>query len=187
MKSMRSRLWIIILGGVLGLALGIAVSYFAVSNHWERLSYPALAPDKDRAIELSGYDSYDGTLYVKGQSQALYGCPADLYRENTDCHRVTTGPKLVSCPIGGLQPADALPGKVISELIVFDCRYNNYFIVQTNYIILDDGSLMKWTYNNFSEGLQNCLIIPGAIFGMVLGLIVGAIFAATRKNPRSSA
>ena len=53
MKSNRNRLWIIILGGVIGLALGVVLSSFYVGNRWERLSYPALASAKDRAIELS--------------------------------------------------------------------------------------------------------------------------------------
>jgi hypothetical protein len=189
MKFNRSRLWIIILGGVLGLVLGVVGAHFSLGERWERLSYPVLASTNDRAIELSGYDSYDGTLYVKGQSQTIYGCPAELYRENSDCHRMATEaiPRFASCPGPAIRRFDDPPGKVISKLIVFDCRYNEYITVQTNYVLLDDGSLLKWTYNSLGEGFGNCLIIPGAIFGMVLGLVIGVMLAATRKQPRSSA
>lgn len=187
MKSSRNRLWIIILGGVIGLAFGFVVSSLSVGNRWERLLYPALAPANDRAIKLNGYD--DGTLYVKGQSQTIYACPAEPYLQNSDCRRMptTTNPKLVSCPDPVIQHFDDPPGKVVSRMVVFDCRYNSYFTVQTNYVILDDGSLLKWTYNNLGEGMRNCLIIPGTIIGMILGFVIGAMLAAIRNNPRPSA
>jgi len=137
---------------------------------------------------LKGYDSRDGTSYVQGQSQIIYGCPAEPDQANADCH-IATSEDIAQGEIcqGFAKPFGDPPGKVISKLIVFDCRYNNYFIVQTNYVILDDGSLLKWTYNNFGEGFQNCFIIPATIFGMVLGLVSGAMVAAARNQPRSSA
>ena len=192
MKFYRSRLWIIILGGIIGLVLGVVGAYFSLGERWERVWYPALAPDKDRAVELVGYDSYDpdsgqGTLYIKGQSQTLYGCSADPYRNNSDCHVATAESlaKSVKCP-GIVTRFDDPPGKVISRIVIFDCRYNGYSTVQTNYSILDDGSIWKLRFDDWERPLRNGIIIIFAVLGTVMGIVIGAIISALSKERRRS-
>ena len=196
MKSNRSRLWIIILGGVIGLVLGAAIPYLLIdpTPRWERLTYGAIAPETDRAMELVGYDSHDGTLFIKGQSQTIYGCPAEPYNANSNCHEIKTETdiKWTSCPLsGGVRRFNDPQGQVISKVVIFDCRENGYWVVQTNYAVLDDGSLWKLTYNDFDlmTPFRNCLVIAGAIIGIAIGIglseaLTGRTSHHSKNHPR---
>jgi hypothetical protein len=197
MKS--SRLWIIALGGVIGLILGVMITSAIFQGdeggEWSLQPYAAIAPMADRAIELIGYDFQRKLLFVKGQSQTIYKCAAELSHipaANT-CHAVASNAITSSGSSHGCAsikvPVKDPPGHAVARLKQIDCP-NEYQFIQIDYAILDDGNLWRLVYNNWGvgQGLQIMLSIIGGMLGTVVGLVIGALIPIGSKNhPRSSA
>src|SRR5512139_2404515 len=80
MNLSRSKAWILI-GGMIGLILGVVLSYTIPElekEGWKLQPYAAIAPAADRATQLVGYNYQKELLYVKGQSHKVYECRASL-------------------------------------------------------------------------------------------------------------
>lgn len=195
----RNNPWIIALGGVIGLALGVAITSAIFQGdeggEWTLQPYAAIAPMADRATELIGYDFQHELLFVKGQSQTIYECTAELSHSPAAnaCHVaasnvITSLGDIHSCASIKISAKDP-PGHAIARLKHIGCP-NEYQFILIDYALLDDGNLWRLVYNNWDmgRGFQILSIIIGAIFGTVVGLVIGAMIpTGTKNHPRSSA
>jgi hypothetical protein len=123
MKSSRSRLWIIIFGGMIGLILGVALPYLLIQTGWKRLTYTALDPAVDRAMELIGYNYETDLLYVKGHSLRTYECPARMYDGRNSISECREATDMAIAKLKGLPHCSAIlsptkepPGHVVDQL-----------------------------------------------------------------------
>lgn len=200
MNLSRSKSWILI-GGMIGLILGVVLSYTIPElekEGWKLQPYAAIAPSADRATQLVGYHYQKELLYVKGQSHKVYECRASLNNapDPSACREANEETinqlgRLPRCT-SLLVPIDDPPGHTISQLEDVDCRSNEYQIVQINYAILDDGSLWLLYYNSlgflglwFKDIFTIAYVIIGTLLGLALGLIgvtIAKVASSLSKN-----
>ena len=191
MKPNRSRLWIIILGGMIGLVLGAVIPYLLIQTGWKRLSYTGIDPVTDRAMRVVGYNYQDDLLYIKGRSQKTYECSVSNWSAASKCRDATDDAiirarSLPQCwPV--TRPTQQPPGRVISRLDTVYCP-NEYQTLQFIHALLDDGSL--WQLTDFGidfDGALRYTCAPlGAALGFVMGALIGAlIFGSTRTTSKT--
>jgi hypothetical protein len=185
MNFRNNRSWIILLGSGIGLLIGVILStiWLNAPPRWKQQSYPAVSASADRAEKLLAFDYTSGILYVKSQSQKVYGCRVPSLYGNPDtgeCFEESSLSEklaqILSCKwqiFSTPQP----PGTIISQITEYPCIFESS--TQTDYILLEDGSL--WTVaqeiGELSTGFNNCFSLMFPIAGLFIGLIIGVVIA----------
>ncbi len=185
MKVARSYSWFVLLGGVVGCAIGMVLVFmiFNASSAWERQIYINNSASTDPAVELIGYDDQTQFLYVRGQSQKVYFCPVRWYSDTsaTSCYK--TQPSIAeklgdSSPCKfRIFPTPHPPGNILSSLEAHPCSDDAN--VQVNWVILSDNSIWRSLQGSggAGESLAELFALVSATVGTILGLIIGFIIS----------
>ncbi len=185
MNFRNNRSWIILLGSGIGLLIGVILStiWLNAPPRWRQQSYPAVSASADRAEKLLALDYMSGILYVRSQSQRVYGCQMPSLHGNPDTGECLDEPNLsdklariLSCERQTF-PAPQPPRTVISQITEYPCILEAS--MQANYVLLEDGSIWAITQESgeLSDGFNNCFSLMFPITGLFIGLVIGAVIA----------
>jgi hypothetical protein len=166
----------------------VFAEFFNAPPAWEQQIYSNNSKSTDPAIALIGFDDRGPTLYVRSQSQKIYGCKVTWSNDKTATTCFETGPDIIKklqdpapCPpiFQTLQP----PGNVVSALAASPCRDDEH--VQIDFVILSDKSIWRLLQGSggAGESFADFFTLVTAIAGTVLGLIIGFVISRfARRN-----
>jgi hypothetical protein len=114
MSSTRNYSWITPLGGFVGIVICMVfAAFFNAPPAWEQQIYSNISKSTDPAIALIGFDDNGSTLYVRSQSQKIYGCKVTWSNDATATTCFETGPDIIKKL---RDPAPCSPSTVFHKL-----------------------------------------------------------------------
>jgi hypothetical protein len=164
-----------LIGLVGGSLFGVPVfNYLASDNDWRKLANPT-----EKAVKFLSYDYWNEKVYVKASSGNIYAC------DTSTCTGLTEIPQDES-PIDliygwGIFSTPEPPGLVVARLQV--SPNDPETAEQIDHIILNDGSIWRWSKTSISRGdiPANFLTIEIGIIGTFLGFVGGILFILFKR------
>lgn len=159
-----------LIGLVGGSLFGVPVfNYVSTDDDWKKLANPT-----EKAVRLLSYDYSNERVYVKTASGNIYACDASACTGLTQIPQNESWVDLIYNE-GFILPLEP-PGLVVAKL---DVSLNDPEMSEDIYhIILDDGSIWKWSRVHISRGdipanfLTAIIGITGALLGLISGILV---------------
>ncbi len=161
---------------------GLVLNYYqGLFVKWQPLEIPPEPPAKILSVNLQSIDiqTISGTVYTY-KPDTSYWMTYDRPTGKWIKGRMAADQIEQSCNTEDTWISLAPPGKVIET---HDFSWCPEIIVKVKYVLLEDGSIWRWSDPGTANGITILLIAP--ILGFVIGIILSFIIWLQEKNRRA--